>query len=98
VNSHEDMSFLVCGVECQNVTFVECQNITLVECQNITLVECQNITFVECQNITFVESKYYSPGVSKYYFEYKYARQSGVECIGVARKARPPGGGGLVSP
>jgi hypothetical protein len=28
----------------------------------------------------------------KYYFEYKYARQSGVECIGVTRKARPPYG------
>jgi hypothetical protein len=27
--------------------------------------------------------------VSKYYFEYEYARQSGVECIGVAMKARP---------
>jgi hypothetical protein len=37
-------------------------------------------------------SKYYSRGVSKHYFEYKYARQSGVECIGVARKARPPYG------
>jgi hypothetical protein len=35
-------------------------------------------------------SKYYFRGVSKYYFEYKYARLSRVECIGVARKARPP--------
>jgi hypothetical protein len=55
VNSHKDMFSLVCGVECQNITFVECQNITLMECQNITLVECQNITFVECQNIPFLE-------------------------------------------
>ncbi len=37
-------------------------------------------------------SKYYSCGVSKYCFEYKYTRQSGVECIVVARKARPPYG------
>ena len=37
-------------------------------------------------------SKYYYGGVSKYYYEYKYARQSEVECIGVAREARPPYG------
>ncbi len=37
-------------------------------------------------------SKYYSCGVSKYYFEYKYTRQSRVECIGVAMKARLPYG------
>jgi hypothetical protein len=30
--------------------------------------------------------------VSKYYIEYEYAKQSGVECIGVAREARPPYG------
>jgi hypothetical protein len=35
-------------------------------------------------------SKYYFEwsGVSKYYFEYKYTRQNGVECIGMAREAR----------
>ncbi len=38
---------------------------------------------MECQNITM-------SGGSKYYFEYKYARQNGVECIGMARKARLP--------
>ncbi len=37
-------------------------------------------------------SKYYYSGVSTYYFEYKYARQSGVECIVVAWEARPPYG------
>ncbi len=55
MNSHKDMSSLMCGVECQNITFVECQNITLVECQNITFMKCQNITLVKCQNITLVE-------------------------------------------
>jgi hypothetical protein len=30
--------------------------------------------------------------VSKYYVEYEYAKQSGVECIEVAREARPPYG------
>jgi hypothetical protein len=30
--------------------------------------------------------------VSKYYIEYKYTKQSGVECIGVARETRPPYG------
>ncbi len=53
---------------------MECQNITL---SNI-LVECQNITMsnilVECQNIAMSTA-------SKYYFEYKYTRQNGVECI-----------------
>ena len=28
--------------------------------------------------------------MSKYYIEYEYAKQSGVEYIGVAREARPP--------
>jgi hypothetical protein len=30
--------------------------------------------------------------VSKYYIKYEYAKQSGVEWIGVAREARPPNG------
>ncbi len=30
--------------------------------------------------------------MSKYYIEYKYAKQSGVECIGVVKEARPPYG------
>ena len=30
--------------------------------------------------------------MSKYYIDYEYAKQSGVECIGVAREARPPYG------
>jgi hypothetical protein len=34
----------------------------------------------------------YWSGVSKYYIEYEYAKQSGVECIGVVREARPPYG------
>ena len=46
INSEQSQRYVlfVCGVECQNITFVECQNITFVECQNITLMECQNIT------------------------------------------------------
>jgi hypothetical protein len=31
-------------------------------------------------------------GGSKYYFKYKYARQNGVECIGMVREARFPYG------
>jgi hypothetical protein len=31
-------------------------------------------------------------GVSRYHFEYEYARQNGVECVGMAREARPPYG------
>ena len=30
--------------------------------------------------------------MSKYYIDYEYAKQSGVECIGVGREARPPYG------